>query len=152
VVAATHKPVDKMAIRGELRVDLLARLSGHQHTLVPLRDRIEDMGILARHLLRRSEVPGARDLGFSVQAGKGLLSQRWPLNIRELSQCLEVAAALTKGPLIERAHLLERSLGAPEPPEEESLANPEQLRGRLVALLEKHKGNVSHVARDMGKA
>jgi pSer/pThr/pTyr-binding forkhead associated (FHA) protein len=152
VAAATHKPLEKMAIRGEFRVDLLARLSGHQHTVTPLRDRIEDMGILVRDLRSRSEVPGASDLGFSVQAGSWLLSQRWPLNIRELSQCLEVAAALTEGPLIERAHLIERSLGPLTPPEEESLGNPEELRGRLVALLERHKGNVSHVARDMGKA
>jgi DNA-binding NtrC family response regulator len=152
VVAATYKPLEKMAIRGEFRVDLLARLSGHQHTLTPLRDRIEDMGILARDLLRRSEVPGASDLGFSVQAGRWLLSQRWALNIRELSQVLGVAAALAEGPLIERAHLIERSLGTLASPEEESLANPEELRGRIVALLEKHKGNVSYVARDMGRA
>jgi DNA-binding NtrC family response regulator len=155
VVAATHKPLEKMAIRGEFRVDLLARLSGHQHTLTPLRDRIEDMGILVRDLLRRSEVPGASDLGFSVQAGRWLLSQRWPLNIRELSQVLGVAAALAEGPLIERSHLIGQRVAAaspPPPPEEESIANPGDLRGRLVALLEKHKGNVSYVARDMGKA
>jgi transcriptional regulator with AAA-type ATPase domain len=152
VVAATHKPLEKMAIRGEFRVDLLARLSGHQHTLTPLRDRMEDMGILIRDLMRRSEVPGASDLGFSVQAGRWLLSQRWPLNIRELSQVLGVAAALAEGPLIERSHLIERSLAAVAPTEEESPANPEELRGRIVSLLEKHKGNVSYVARDMGKA
>ncbi len=155
VVAATHKPLDSMAIRGEFRVDLLARLSGHQHTLTPLRERLEDLGILVRDLLRRSEVPGASELGFSVEAGRWLLSQRWSLNIRELSQVLGVAAALTDGPLIERAHLIDRSLGTappPSPPEEEPAANPEELRGRIVALLEKHKGNVSGVARDMGKA
>jgi len=164
VVAATHKPLDKMAIRGELRVDLLARLSGHQHTLAPLRDRIEDMGILVRDLLRRSKVPGASELGFTLQAGKWLLSQPWSLNIRELSQVLGVAAALAEGPLIERAHLIERSLGAVAPrereeekvvepePEEEGDTTPDALRGRIMALLEKHKGNVSGVARDMGKS
>ncbi|MDC0747900.1 sigma 54-interacting transcriptional regulator [Polyangium mundeleinium] len=162
VVAATHKPLDKMAIRGELRVDLLARLSGHRHTLTRLRDRIEDMGILVRDLLGRSKVPGASELGFTLQAGKWLLSQPWSLNIRELSQVLGVAAALADGPLIERAHLIERSLGTVAPPEEESVVAPEPederdtapdaLRGRIVALLEKHRGNVSGVARDMGKS
>jgi DNA-binding NtrC family response regulator len=152
VVAATHKPLEKMALRGEFRVDLLARLSGHQHTLPPLRDRIEDMGILVPALLRRAAGPGAGDLGLSVQAGRWLLSQRWGLNIRELSQVLEVAAALTKGPLIERAHLIERSLKSLPPPKEEESLAPDDLRARLVALLEKHKGNVSYVAREMGKA
>jgi len=162
VVAATHKPIDKMAIRGELRVDLLARLSGHRHTLTPLRERLEDMGILVRDLLRRSKVPGASELGFTIEAGKWLLSQPWPLNIRELSQVLGVAAALAEEPRIERAHLIERSLATLAPPEEESVVAPEPeeergtapdaLRGRIVALLEKHRGNVSGVARDMGKS
>ncbi|MDI1443587.1 sigma 54-interacting transcriptional regulator [Polyangium sp. 6x1] len=164
VVAATHKPLDKMAIRGELRVDLLARLSGHRHMLTPLRERLEDMGLLVSDLLQRSKVPGASELGLTIQAGKWLLSQPWSLNIRELSQVLGVAAALADGPLIERGHLIERGLGtvAPPEPEEESVVPPEPeeerdtapeaLRGRIVALLEKHRGNVSGVARDMGKS
>jgi len=152
VVAATHKPLEKMVIRGEFRVDLLARLSGHKHTLAPLRDRMEDLGILVRDLLARSEVAGAIDLGFTALAGKWLLSQAWPQNIRELSQVLGVAAALADGPLIERAHLLETSPEEPAPPEETTPASPEELRGRIVSLLEKHRGNVSYVARDMGKA
>ncbi|MBK9266740.1 MAG: sigma 54-interacting transcriptional regulator [Polyangiaceae bacterium] len=150
IVAATNKPLDKMAIRGEFRVDLLARLSGHRHTLTPLRQRIEDMGLLIGALLQRSKVPGAGELSFTVDAGKWLLSQRWALNIRELSQLLGVAAALADEPLIERAHLIERSL-EPDVSAEEA-PPPDDVRFRLVELLEKHKGNVSHVARDMGKS
>lgn len=152
VVAATHKSLDRMTLRGEFRVDLLARLQGHQHTLWPLRDRIEDLGILVRDLLRRSPVASANELGISVQAARWLLSQRWPLNIRELSQVLGVAAALAEGPMIERSFFPDKNVEAPLPPEEESHENEADLRGRIVALLEKHKGNVSHVARDMGKA
>ena len=152
LIAATHKPLEKMVLRGEFRVDLLARLSGHQHTLTPLRERLEDMGPLVGSLMRSSDVPGASALGFSMQAGRWLLSQRWALNIRELSQILRVAAALTDGPLIERAHLLERSMELLPSPQEESLAKPDELRERLVALLDKHNGNISYVARDMGKA
>lgn len=149
IVAATHKPLENLALNNEFRVDLLARLSGHQHTLPPLRDRLEDMGILVGDLLRRSKVPGASDLGLSVQAGKWLLTQRWPLNVRELSQALEVAAALAEEQIIDRAHLVERNLGAGAPSGEKALADPEELRGRIVSLMEKHKGNVSYVARDM---
>lgn len=152
IVAATHKPLEKMVLRGEFRIDLLARLSGHQHTLTPLRERIEDMGVVVGALLRSSEVPGASALGLSMPAGRWLLSQRWALNVRELSQVLRVAAALADGPRIERAHLLERSMGFLPPPQEESVAKPEELRERLVALLDKHNGNISSVARDMGKA
>ena len=152
IVAATHKALEKMVLRGEFRVDLLARISGHQHTLTPLRERIEDIGILVGTLLRRLGGPGASELGFSMQAGRWLLSQRWVLNIRELSQALSVASALVEGPLIERAHLLDRSLVALTSSPEEGLAEPEELRERLLSLLDKYKGNVSYVASDMGKA
>jgi transcriptional regulator with PAS, ATPase and Fis domain len=153
VVAATHKALDKLAIRGEFRVDLLARLSGHRHALIPMRQRIEDLGLLVGTLLRRSKVPGASELGFTVDAGKWLLSQRWPLNIRELSQLLGVAAALAEEPRIERGHLMERRFDQPvEADEDASDVVADDVRGRLVALLEKHKGNVSGVARDMGKS
>lgn len=156
VIAATHKPLDKMAIRGEMRVDLLARLSGHRHTLTPLRQRIEDMGLLVGALLRSSKVAGASELGFTVEGGKWLVSQRWPLNIRELAQALAVAAALAEQGRIERTHLIDRNERnvenvAPDDDQANIMA-PEDLRGRVVALLERHKGNVSHVARDMGKS
>jgi len=154
IVSATHKPLERMTLRGEFRVDLLARLSGHKYELMPLRDRLEDMGLLIGDLLRHSDVPRADELAFSTQAARWLLSQKWPLNIRELSQVLGVAAALAEGKCIERAHLPEKnalSLPPVHPPEEE-LPSQEELRGQLIALLEKHNGNVSHVARDMGKA
>lgn len=151
VVAATHKPLDEMVVGGEFRGDLLARLSGYQYTSASLRDRMEDLGILIPELLRRSEVPGARDLAFSVQAVRSLLSHRWPMNIRELSQVLSVAAALVEGQVIERLHLPEEGSRAPAPPREDERPTPDDLRGRIVSLLEKHHGNVSTVARTMGK-
>lgn len=158
IVAATHKPLERMTLRGEFRVDLLARLSGHKYELLPLRDRVEDTGLLIGELLRRSDVPRANELAISTQAARWLLSQKWPLNIRELAQVLGVAAALAEGRVIERAHLPEKgalplptaSVSLPLPAEE--APNQEELRGQLIALLEKHNGNVSHVARDMGKA
>lgn len=152
IVAATHKPLERMTLRGEFRVDLLARLSGHQHKLPPLRERLEDMGLLIKDLLRRSDVPLAGELAISAQAARWLLSQRWPLNIRELSQVLGVAAALAEGKVIERLHLPEKNALAPSAQPDEEPASQEDLRGLLVSLLEKHNGNVSHVARDMGKA
>ncbi|AUX45935.1 sigma-54 dependent transcriptional regulator [Sorangium cellulosum] len=155
VVAATHKPLEYMASRGEFRPDLLARLSGYRHELMPLRGRIEDLGMIVGDLLRRSEVPGARDVRISMSAGRRLLRHTWPLNIRELQQLLAVATALSTGSVIEAAHLPSGSLGAPPeraPEAEHSLLEPEKLRQHLIALLEKHQGKVSYVARDMGKA
>ncbi|WP_049949692.1 sigma 54-interacting transcriptional regulator [Sorangium cellulosum] len=155
IVAATHKPLDHMALRGEFRGDLLARLSGYRHLLAPLRERIEDLGVIVGDILRRLDIPAATDLKLSTAAGLKLLRHPWPLNIRELQQALSVAAALTTDGVIGEAHLPEAALGALAPCSpalHEERGDPEALRRNLVELLEKHQGKVTHVARDMGKA
>ncbi len=157
VIAATHKPLEQMAARGEFRSDLLARLSGYRHQLVPLRARIEDLGVLVGDLLHRSEIPNANQIQLSNAAARRLLRHGWPLNIRQLQQHLAVAAVFAKDGIIEPAHLPEATVNAPSShPSSKSdptePLDPDTLRQTLVALLEKHQGKVSHVARDMGKA
>ncbi|HWU86443.1 MAG TPA: sigma 54-interacting transcriptional regulator [Kofleriaceae bacterium] len=160
IVAATHRPLDRMAAEGTFRADLLARLAGYRHLLPPLRARREDLGLILGDLLRCGEIPGATDLRLATAAGRRLFAHGWPLNIRELQQCLAVSAALAPRGLIEAEHLqLEGSLPAPAPASRSASAepdldldDPEALRKKLVALLEQHRGNISHVARDLGKA
>jgi sigma-54 interacting transcriptional regulator/FHA domain-containing protein len=153
VVAATHRPLDKMAAEGAFRADLLARLAGYRHVLPPLRARREDLGLILGELLRRSEIPGAGELRLATGAGRRLLAYDWPLNIRELQQYLSVAAALAPRGVIEAEHLQLEPRAAPGPAViEQDLDDPETLRRTLVALLEQHRGNISHVARDLGKA
>src|SRR5262249_40018335 len=152
---ATHRPLEQMALRGEFRSDLLARLSGYRHLLEPLRRRSEDIGLLIGDLLQRSEVPAAVELRFSAAAGRSLLRYPWLLNIRELQQCLWGGAALAKNGVIEREHLpiaTSDSSAAHAALSPEELRDPEALRRTLIELFEKHQGKVSHVARDMGKA
>src|SRR5207247_10051360 len=92
-------------------------------------------------------------------AGAALLRYDWPLNIRELEQCLLRAAALAERDALELEHLppdvaQPRSGAAPKsiapPPKlsEKDLA----LRKRLIELLDEHEGNLTEVARAMGKA
>ena len=153
VVAATHRPLDKMATRGEFRADLLARLAGYRHVLPPLRARREDLGLILGDLLRRAEIPGATSLRIDVAAGRRIFAYDWPLNIRELQQCVSVAAALSTRGLIEAAHLPLPHAAAPAPAAvADELEDPDVLRRTLVALLAQHRGNISHVARDLGKA
>jgi DNA-binding NtrC family response regulator len=143
-----------MVIRGEFRGDLLSRLAGYRHELAPLRDRREDLGLLVGALLERSEVPAESGIRFSSGGGRRLMSYPWPLNIRELQQALSVALTLADGGVIEPSHLPE-SVKVPPLPAPAPTAKPqvqEALRSHLVALLEKHEGKVSLVARDMGKA
>ncbi|HEX7843361.1 MAG TPA: sigma 54-interacting transcriptional regulator [Kofleriaceae bacterium] len=153
VVAATHRPLDRMAAEGTYRADLLARLAGYRHLLSPLRARREDLGLIIGDLLRRAEIPGATDLRLTTAAGRRLFAHDWPLNIRELQQCLSVSAALAPRGVIEAEHLTIAPGAAPRravvPPD---LDDPEALRRILVALLKQHRGNISYVARDLGKA
>jgi transcriptional regulator of acetoin/glycerol metabolism len=153
VVAATHRPLERMATEGAFRADLLARLSGYRHLLPPLRMRREDLGMIIGDLLRRAELPGAATLRLATAAGRRLFSHDWPLNIRELEQCLSVSAAVAPRGVIEAEHLPISPSEVPRPGmPEDDVDDPEALKKALVALLEKHRGNVSHVARDMGKA
>lgn len=152
VLAATHKKLDKMIARGEFRGDLWARLSGYRHELPQLADRIEDLGVLVRDILLRSDPEKAKKIRFGTQAARAMLHHPWPYNIRELAQAIEVAAGLADGGIINRSKLPFDTRPPPTATDEESTESPEMLRDKLIKLLEKHHGNVSMVAKDMDKA
>jgi DNA-binding NtrC family response regulator len=152
VVAATHKPVVHLATRGEFRPDLLARLSGHVHELLPLAARREDLGVLIATMIARE---GWTGMTFSPAAVRALLAYEWPLNARELHQCLARARALSTERVDRPALPPSIARAAPAEPENElaDLDDEERaLKERLVAALTEHQGNVTHVARAMGKA
>jgi transcriptional regulator of acetoin/glycerol metabolism len=152
VVAATHRSLDRMVEEGTFRRDLFSRLAGYRARLPPLRERIEDLGLLAGSLLARLGPPGAALPAIQPKAARALLQCFWPGNIRQLEKALSSAAALAKGGAIGLEHLPDEVRAAPadliSPPAGEDAA----ARERLVAMLIEHKGNVSAVARAMGKA
>lgn len=153
VVAATHRPLDRMVLEGTYRADLLARLSGYRHLLAPLRTRREDLGIILGDLLRCTELPGAGDLTLATTAGRRLFAYEWPLNIRELQQCLLVSAALASHSVIEAEHFpIVSGSGSRPGLIDRELDDPGVLRETLIALLQEHRGNISYIARDLGKA
>ncbi len=153
VVAATHRSLDRMVAEGTYRADLLARLSGYRHLLVPLRARREDLGIILGDLLRHAELSGAEELRLTTAAGRRLLTHGWPLNIRELQQCILVAAALAPHGVIEAEHLpIVPGMGSRPALIVREPDDPERLRENLIALLTLYRGNISYVARDLGKA
>ena len=157
VVAATHRPLGAMAERGDFRPDLLARLDGFTHLLPPLRARVEDLGMLIADMLPR--VSEGASPAFSVDAARALFLYSWVGNVRELRQCLARAIVLANGKRIAPVHLppnvaraLEGRAGTSRPPEVLDEGDEAGLRRELIRLLEQHDGNVSEVARAMGKA
>jgi two-component system, NtrC family, response regulator PilR len=128
VIAATNKDLEKAIAAGEFREDLFYRLSVIPLHVPSLRDRREDIPLLARHFLERFRNSMNKNIGgISTEAMRRLESYDWPGNVRELENTIERAVALETGPEISAAVLPDRvagsilgALGVPEPafPEE----------------------------------
>ncbi len=140
VIAATNKNVTNLVSRGLFREDLFFRLSVFTLTLPPLRERPEDILVLANHFLQRqARLYGEPPKMLSPAAAQALLSYSWPGNIRELANVIEHAHILTEGDRIEPQVLpffLQRSV--PRPPEESPpLALAEIERNAIIDALRK---------------
>lgn len=150
-IAATHRPLDRMVETGTFRRDLWMRLAGFRLRLPPLRERIEDLGLLTSHLLQSLEPTTPKLPTLSPRVARLLFACAWPGNIRQLEKALTTATTLSAGHPLAPEHLPEDLLTPAEPQkprDEEDAATKEQ----LVSLLREHRGNVSAVARAMGKA
>jgi DNA-binding NtrC family response regulator len=94
IVAATHRDLGLRVASGHFREDLYYRLAVLRLTLPPLRERLEDLPLLAGHLLRELGADPARVLDGPVLAA--LARHDWPGNVRELRNTLERAVALAE--------------------------------------------------------
>ena len=151
VLAATHRDLHAMVRAGTFRQDLLARLEGITLQLPALRDRSEDIPVLLVFLLRKL-APERRDVRLTPAATQTILDHDWPLNVRQLEQALCAALALSGSGPIERAHLPEVVLSGPLPPPVPELGAAEaRHREELIQLLGHHEGNITAVARVLGK-
>jgi len=107
IIAATNKDLAEEVKQGRFREDLFYRLNVIPMHLPPLRDRLEDIPLLAGHFLRRH----AQEMGKSVvklsdQALDGLLGHDWPGNVRELDNVIQRQVALACGDTIEKIDLV----------------------------------------------
>jgi transcriptional regulator with GAF, ATPase, and Fis domain len=179
VVCATHRDLQAQVALGQFRVDLYARLSGHTFLIPPLRERREDLGLLTAALLRR--IAPDQDVRFEPEAVRTFCRYAWPLNVRELEKCLASAVVLARDSAIGVEQLsmtigasiadgAPAAIGAPETTgasEADAAADTEtdaaadtdprafrnvERRRQLVAALQTHHGNISAVARALGKA
>ena len=98
VIAATHRDLPRLVKTGKFREDLFYRLNVINVQLPPLRDRAEDVPLLAHHFLRRyTERLGKKVKGISPEAMELLGGYRWPGNVRELENAIERAVVLCRG-------------------------------------------------------
>ncbi len=158
VISATHQDLGSKIESGEFRDDLFSRISGFTVSLPALCERREDLGLLIGELLKRL-VPDRADLvRFNIEAGRHLFDYPWPRNIRELENCLATATVLAGENPIEVEHLPKSITGpsvdtsnAQESPSRSLTTEQREHRAELMELLRTHHGNVSAVARAVGK-
>ncbi|WKW13048.1 sigma-54 dependent transcriptional regulator [Pseudogemmatithrix spongiicola] len=109
IIAATNRDLEEEIRRGAFRRDLFYRLNVIAIHLPPLRERREDIPLLAEAFLRRgAALRGGETKQLSQEAGDALREYNWPGNVRELENALERALILTHGPTIQLSALPER--------------------------------------------
>jgi len=162
LVAATNRDLEDLSDEKLFRVDLLARMKGFTLRLRPLRERREDLGLILGALSQRiARKHGRTDLAFTAEAMRTIIEYDWLLNVRELEQAIAAAAAISPERVqfrhlpenvrafdATRARAARRARGGARrdlSPEEQSR------RDELIALFQEHRGNVSEVARQLGK-
>jgi DNA-binding NtrC family response regulator len=163
VIAATNRSLGKLVRRGKFREDLYYRLNVVKIELPPLRDRLEDVPLLATHFARKYARPGEQPRPFSPAAMQKLLDHSWPGNIRELENAIERACVVARGPAVEPDDLPPEVLAGKQAPAQThkidlSRKLPDLLRETMAELekqyirkaLKKTRGNVMRCARICG--
>jgi two-component system response regulator AtoC len=119
VIAATLRDLNKLVEKGEFREDLFYRLNVVNLRMPPLRERREDVALLARSFIARFNRQLNREPpveGLSPEAEALMIAYAWPGNVRELENAMERAVLLADGPLLLPTNLPERLWEAPAAP------------------------------------
>jgi len=105
VLAATNRDLTAMVAQGRFRKDLYFRLNVVNLKIPPLRERREDIAVLAAHFLERMQRETGVSHAFSEDAVRLMTEYDWPGNVRELQHAIERACALSSGPILHMADL-----------------------------------------------
>jgi two-component system response regulator AtoC len=106
VIAATHRNLEGLLESGRFREDLYYRLRVVEVHLPPLRERVKDIPLLARHFVQKAAAEFHRpEPALSDEAVTALLQHPWPGNVRELENCLTRAVVLATGDVVREEHL-----------------------------------------------
>ena len=145
VVAATHRDLQARVKEGAFREDLYWRLNVFSLELPPLRERPEDVQVLAEHFLERFGQAMGRRLTLSDDARQALTAYAWPGNVRELQNAIERGLVVAKGARLEARDLPLHVTAGPARPASCSLAEVE--RAHIQAVLDAQAWNITRAAR-----
>ncbi len=147
LVCATNQDLEQMVSAGTFREDLYYRINVVAVHIPPLRERLEDIPLLARHFLEKYSLQMNRPFRDIAPEAVDLLSRYpWPGNVRELANAIERALVVGKPPLVEAANLpLSLAQSRPVVAAGDSLADVE--KAHIGAILERTGWNISRAAR-----
>jgi Nif-specific regulatory protein len=106
LVVATNRNLEEAVANHEFRADLYYRINVVSIFLPPLRERREDVPLLAEFFLNQANEESGKRMKFSADAMQVMCNCQWPGNVRELSNCVERATTMTQGTIIRKKDLL----------------------------------------------
>jgi DNA-binding NtrC family response regulator len=150
VLSATNALLQEEAAAGNFREDLLFRINTVEIHLPALRDRREDIPLLAAHFLERNRTRYRKQVkGFSPSAMQQMLQYPWPGNVRELEHTVERAVLLCRGEEIEPANLAVSST-RPNAPSFDNMSIDEVESLLIRTVLRRCDGNISQASEALG--
>jgi len=151
ILAATNADLSALVSEGGFREDLLYRLNSVEIPLPPLRDRRDDVPLLAAHFLHLQTRRSGRELEFSPDAMRAMLAHPWPGNVRELRHAVERAVLMADEARVDVEHLgLGRAHTGAGAGRLEDLSLEEAERILIQKALQRQGGNVSRAAEALG--
>jgi two-component system response regulator AtoC len=156
MIAATNQPLEPFVKSGKFREDLFDRLNVVSITLPPLRDRKEDIPLLANYFLQKSSEENHKNISHISPEALELLTQySWPGNVRELENTIERAVILSIHPIILPEDLPQKFLQAvsgerPETEEGKLLPLKEIEKSYVLRVLQETKGNKKKASEILG--
>ena len=157
IVAATNRDLEELVASGRFRADLFYRLNVFSIALPPLRQRADDIALLAAHFINKyNRLLNTRVKGLSGDALDKMVAYAWPGNIRELANAIQSALILTQEGTIEVPALPSkvRSAAATEATVEQAVTIKEAgsmaEKELIAATLQKNQGSRTHTATELG--
>jgi DNA-binding NtrC family response regulator len=150
VLSATNAQLTEEAAAGNFREDLLFRINTVEIHLPALRDRREDIPLLATHFLQRNRTRYRKQVtAFSASAMQQMMQYAWPGNVRELEHAVERAVLLCRGEEIEPSNLA-MAPGRPSAPSFDNMSIDEVESLLIRKVLRRCDGNISQASEALG--
>jgi two-component system NtrC family response regulator len=155
VLCATHRNLQEMVQQGEFREDLMFRINTFEIELPSLRQRMDDLPLLAEHLLARfREQPKIPQEGISQEVVNVLSTHSWPGNVRELANVIEHASILCDNGVIQVQHLPgnfeSRRVQGPQLADVGPISLRDMEMQAIEQALERNDGNKPKAAEELG--